>query len=164
VTPRFVVPALAALALVACASAGARRPPGHEALVNAHMQGNYEQVLRWCPVILEDSGADPAQSDWCLFGYPAALRLALDSEGALGFMRSVCTDLAGHPSGDEAFRVFYVREVARWFALPMRMQKRDATLPRALRSTVNEFSEVCLVDPEAVRVGLDTHLPTRRGG
>lgn len=168
VCARFFVVTLAALglglAVAACAAPGRSRPPGHEALVNEHMLGNYEAVLRWCPVILEDPGADPAQSDWCLFGYPAALRLALDSENALGFVRSMCTDLAGQPRGDEEFRVFYVREVARWLALPMRMQKRDATLARAVRSSIEDFSEVCRVTPAAVLVGLDTQLPTRRGG
>jgi hypothetical protein len=115
-------------------------------------------ALRWCPVILDDGGADPRLSDWCLFGYPAALRLSLDTPSAMGFMRSVCTDMTGKPRGDEDFRVFYVREVARWFALPMRWQKQDVALPRAVRATVHDFSEVCLVDPERVRAGLDTEL------
>jgi hypothetical protein len=122
------------------------------------MQGDYGEVVRWCPVILDAPGADPRLSDWCLFGYPAALRLSLDTHRAQGFVRSVCTDLAGEPRGDEEFRVFYVREVTRWFALPMRLQKQDATLPRAVRATVADFSEVCLVDPEVVRAGLDTSL------
>ena len=92
------------------------------------MQGHYDQVVFWCPVILEAPGADPEISDWCLFGYPAALRLSLDTAGAGGFMHSVCVDVSGAPRGDENFRVFYVREVARWIALPMRLQKQDAAL------------------------------------
>lgn len=138
------------------------KPPTHEQLVNHHMQGDYAEVLRWCPRILDDRGAEPSLSDWCLFGYPAALRLSLDSARAELFMRTVCTDMAGAAQGDEAFRVFYVREVARWFALPMRLQKQDAQLDRAVYSTVAEFSAVCQVDPEAVYAGLDTQLPRRR--
>jgi hypothetical protein len=149
---------LLSLMLTGCAGARAVKPPTHEQLVNHHMQGNYAEVLHWCPVILEASGADPRLSDWCLFGYPAALRLSLDTPGALGFMRSVCTDVTGEPRGDEEFRVFYVREVARWFALPMRLQKQDVALPRAVRATVHDFSKVCLVDPERVQAGLDTTL------
>jgi hypothetical protein len=149
---------LLALTLIGCAGSRPAKPPTHEALVNLHMQGKYDEVLRWCPVILEDSGADPRLSDWCLFGYPAALRLSLDTPSALGFMRSVCTDVTGKPRGDEDFRVFYVRQVARWFALPMRLQKQDVALPRAVQATVLEFSEVCLVDPERVHAGLDTEL------
>src|SRR5262245_21531100 len=122
------------------------------------MQGKYEEVLRWCPVILEAPGADPEISDWCLFGYPAALRLSLDTAGARGFMRSACLDVTGKPRGDEQFRVFYVREVARWFALPMRLQKQEVALPRAVAATVEDFSKICLVDPEVVRAGLDTKL------
>lgn len=146
------------LALTGCAAARTVRPPTHEQLVNDHMQGKYDEVLHWCPVILDAPGADPRLSDWCLFGYPAALRLSLDTPGALGFMRSACTDVTGKPQGDEEFRVFYVREVARWFALPMRLQKQDAALPRAVRATIDDFSEVCLVDPERVLEGLDTTL------
>jgi hypothetical protein len=70
----------------------------------------------------------------------------------------VCTDVTGKARGDEQFRVFYVREVARWFALPMRLQKQDIALPRAVRATVDDFSKVCLVDPEVVLSGLDTTL------
>lgn len=149
---------LLTLTLIGCAGSRPPRPPTHEELVNHHMQGKYDEVLRWCPLILDDAGSNPRLSDWCLFGYPAALRLSLDTPSALGFMRSVCTDMTGKPQGDEDFRVFYVREVARWFALPMRYQKQDVALPRAVRATVQDFSKVCLVDPERVQAGLETEL------
>ena len=154
------------LALLASACANQRtgsRAPDHEALVNAHMRGDYGEVLDWCPVLLEDPGADPAVSDWCLFGYPAALRLALDNEAAVVFMRTACTDLTGKVVGDEDFRVFFVREVARWLALPLRHQGLDATLPRAVRSVVQEFSGICQVEADAVARGLDTQIRPRRG-
>jgi hypothetical protein len=151
-------PLLSTLLLLGCASARTPRPPTHEQLVNHHMQGKYDEVVRWCPVILDAQGADPRLSDWCLFGYPAALRLSLDTTAALGFVRSVCTDVTGEARGDENFRVFYVREVTRWVALPMRLQKQDVALPRAVNATVHDYSEVCLVDPQAVRAGLDTTL------
>lgn len=152
---------LALAGLLGCAASTSSQPPNHEALVNEHMKGNYAEVLRWCPMILDDPGADPVQSDWCLFGYPAALRLSLDTDSALLFMRTVCTDLAGHAVGKQSFREFYVREVARWFALPMRLQNQDALLPRAVEATVADFSAACLVDPETVGRGLDTRLGAR---
>lgn len=144
--------------LISCAGVGSSRAPTHEQLVTDHLRGNYEQVLRWCPVILEDRGAEPGLSDWCLFGYPAALRLSLDTTHALEFVRTVCTDVTGQPRGDEAFRLFYVREVARWFALPMRWQKQDKALPRAVGATVDDFASVCRVSPRRVHHGLDTKI------
>lgn len=144
--------------LISCAGTRGSRAPTHEQLVTDHLRGNYEQVLRWCPVILEDRGAEPGLSDWCLFGYPAALRLSLDTTHALEFMRTVCTDVTGRPRGDEDFRVFYVREVARWFALPMRWQKQDKALPRAVGATVDDFARVCRVSPRRVHHGLDTKI------
>ena len=122
------------------------------------MQGNYAEVVRWCPLIIDAPGADPRLSDWCLFGYPAALRLSLDTPAALAFVRSVCTDLSGKARGHADFRVFYVREVTRWVALPMRLQKQDAVLSRAVRATMQDYGEICQVDPEVVRAGLDTSL------
>jgi hypothetical protein len=154
--------ALVGANVLGCASDRPSRPPTHDELVVDHMQGNYAEVLRWCPVILGDRGADPAQSDWCLFGYPAALRLTLATEQALNFMGMVCTDVASGSLADEAFRSFYVREVARWYALPMRLQRQERALARGLRSTVEAFSEACKVDPELVSVDLNTELPTRR--
>ncbi|PRP89944.1 hypothetical protein ENSA5_69450 [Enhygromyxa salina] len=151
-----------AIALLGCAPGRPSRPPTHEELVVDHMEGDYGEVLRWCPVILDDPGADEPRADWCLFGYPAALRLALETERALAFVRSVCTDMTGRPDGDEDFRTFYVREVARWFALPLRLQRQDEGLTRALRGAVTDFSEVCQVDAQEVYFGLDTELPRRR--
>lgn len=145
-----------------CARERASRPPTHDELVIEHMQGNYAEVLRWCPVILGDRGADPAQSDWCLFGYPAALRLTLNTEQALRFMGMVCTDMTGGSLADPAFRSFYVREVARWYALPMRLQRQKRALARGLPGAVEAFSEACKVDPALVLVELDTELPSRR--
>jgi hypothetical protein len=145
-----------------CASDRSSSPPTHDELVVDHMQGNYEAVLRWCPVILGDRGADPALSDWCLFGYPAALRLTLATEQALNFMEMACTDVARASLADEAFRTFYVREVARWYALPMRLQRQENALARGLGPTVEAFSEACKVDPELVYADLNTTLPTRR--
>jgi hypothetical protein len=144
-----------------CASARDSRPPTHDELVVEHMQGNYAAVLRWCPVVLADPGADPAQSDWCLFGYPAALRLSLDTERSLSFMTMVCTDRTSGSLADPAFRIFYVREVARWYALPLRLQRQERALARGLRPTLEAFSGACSVDPELVLVDLDTALPTR---
>ncbi|KIG15658.1 hypothetical protein DB30_05406 [Enhygromyxa salina] len=146
----------------ACARPPATNPPTHEALVTEHMQGNYAAVLRWCPMILADRGADPAQSSWCLFGYPAALRLTLDTEQALKFIGRVCTDTSSAALADPGFRTSYVREVARWYALPMRLQRQDRALARGLPATVAAFSEACQVDPVLVSTGLDTALPTRR--
>ena len=155
-----------AMSVAVAASLGCRvgqtQVPSHDELVTDHMQGRYAEVLRWCPEIVEDIGADPAQSDWCLFGYPAATWLSRDREAALAFMRNVCTDLAGSPRGDASFRIFYVGEVARWYALPLRMQNRDKALERVLRATIEQLSAVCFVDPEEVERGLDTKLPTRR--
>ena len=145
-----------------CASERLSRPPTHDELVVDHMRGDYAEVLHWCPVILGDRGADPALSDWCLFGYPAALRLTLDTEQALHFMGMVCTDVTSGSLADPAFRTFYVREVARWVALPMRHQRQSRALARGLRATVEAFSEACELDPELVYVDLDTEIPTRR--
>lgn len=145
-----------------CAPRPRSEVPSHDELVTDHMSGRYAEVVRWCPQILDDSGADPAQSDWCLFGYPAALRLSLDSEGALAFVRSVCRDLTGAARGDREFRAFYAGEVARWLALPMRLQRQDAALERALPLAIQEIGAACLVDPAELEGGLDTRLPTRR--
>lgn len=146
-----------------CATERPSRPPTHDELVVEHMQGNYAEVLRWCPLILADRGADPALSDWCLFGYPAALRLTLDTEQALTFMTRVCTDAKRPGLADESFRSFYVREVARWVALPMRLQRQERALARGLRATVEAFGGACQVNPELVYLQLDTELRTRRG-
>lgn len=148
--------------LLGCASQRESRPPTHAELVVDHMQGDYAEVLRWCPVILGDRGADPAVSDWCLFGYPAALRLTLDTDEALSFMRLVCTDMTTGSLAEPSFRRFYVREVARWYALPMRMQREDRALARGLPATVEAFSGACEVDPTLVYVTLDTKLPSHR--
>ncbi|PRQ06594.1 hypothetical protein ENSA7_36970 [Enhygromyxa salina] len=164
----FVAAVLGLLGVIAagntagCARGAASRPPTHEELVTDHMQGDYAEVLRWCPVILGDRGADPAQSDWCLFGYPAALRLTLDAERARSFMGRVCTDASGGSPADPAFRVAYVREVARWYALPMRMQGQDSALARGFGVTVQALSAACSVDPELVLADVDIELPTRR--
>jgi len=136
--------------LLACTPSERTRPPTHEELVNHHVQGKYEEVLAWCPRILDDRGAEQGVSDWCLFAYPAAMRLALDTSGALSFVRAMCRDLAGQPKGDQAFREFYVAETARWFALPMRLQGQLAALPRAVEAAVDDFGEACAVDPERV--------------
>lgn len=158
---RFACPAVLAATvtvLLACAPSRSSRPPTHEELVNRHVQGKYAQVLAWCPLILDDRGAEPGVSDWCLFAYPAAMRLSLDTAGALGFVRAMCRDLAGQPKGDEAFREFYVAETARWFALPMRVQGQDLQLGRAVEAAVHDFGEACAVDPGRVLPMVDTKL------
>ena len=144
--------------LLACTPSTSTRPPTHEALVNHHLQGKYGEVLTWCPRFIDDPGAEPGVSDWCLFAYPAAMRLSLDTEGALSFVRAMCRDFAGQPQGDEAFRELYVAETARWFALPMRLQKQDAQLVRAVASAVEDFGEACAVDSERVLPRVDTDL------
>lgn len=152
----------AALTTLACRPKDRTVAPSHDELVTDHMQGRYVEVLRWCPRIVEDAGADPAQSDWCLFGYPAALWLNLETKASLAFVRSVCTDLSGSARGHAEFRIFYVREVVRWYALPLRLGGEDRALMRALPATVEVLSAACFVDPAAVHSGLDTELPTRR--
>ena len=136
--------------------------PTHDELVLDHMRGRYVEVLRWCPRIVEDAGADPAQSDWCLFGYPAALWLNFETKASVAFVRTVCTDLTGSPRGEESFRRFYVGEVVRWYALPLRLEGEDEALMRSLPATVELLSAACFVDPAQVNANLDTELRPRR--
>lgn len=148
--------------LLGCHPGSGSRPPTHKELVNLHLDGHYSHVIAWCPVVLEDSGAAPALSDWCMFAYPAAMRLALDTKGAVGFIRAVCQDITGEPKGDLDFREFYVGQAARWVALPLRVQGRDQQIERALSATVAEFSHVCAVEANKVRSGIDTRIKDRR--
>lgn len=153
---KFALPAAAML--FACTSIRSGRPPTHEALVNHHIQGKYAEVTRWCSAVLEDRGAEPALSDWCLFAYPAAMRLSLDTEGALAFVRAMCRDMAGLPKGDAEFRELYVAETTRWVALPMRFQGQDRHIGRAVVAAVSEFGEACAVEPDRVERMVDTTL------
>ncbi len=149
---------LTALAL-GCRPSESAEPPGFEGLVNGFLEGDYALVMRRCPVELGESGIDPALSEWCLIGLPAARRLALDTRGARAFVEAVCLDApTGRPRGEVGLREFYVREIARWLGLALRAQGREATLNEAVDATVVEFSALCRVEAGAVRQGLDTQI------
>jgi hypothetical protein len=129
----------------------ATRPPSLDGLVNAHLDGRYEEVLRWCPLHLAEPLSEPRASDWCLYGLPAAMWLAFDTTGALAMLRAVCTDVpTGKLRGNEEFRSYYAIEVVRWFAMPLRMQRREELLLRARGEVVEQVSEVCGLDPRTV--------------
>lgn len=153
---------VAALGLGCAPAERGTNPPTHEQLVNHHLQGKYAEVISWCPVVLENGDSAPALSDWCMFAYPAALHLSLDTRGALAFVRTVCRDITGQPKGEQRFRDFYVEETSRWVGLPMRMQKREYELQRGLYDTIGVFSDVCSVDPEPIRRSIDTRIKKRR--
>lgn len=147
---------------LACTPKARTSVPTHEELVNDHLAGRYAEVITWCPRVLENGESNPAIADWCMFGYPAALHLGLDSKASLGFVRTVCQDITGQPKGEQAFREFYVEESARWIGLPLRMQGRERELDRALSATIESFAELCSVDAGAIRRHVDTSFKTRR--
>jgi hypothetical protein len=150
------------LMLAGCRSASTTDPPTLDDLVGAHLEGDYERVLYWCPVYLEEPTVQPRLSDWCLYGLPAAMWLSFDTTRALGMLRAVCTDVpTGRLRGDEEFRMYYAGEVVRWFALPLRAQKREATLVRARDSMVEQISEVCGLDPGVVFLASEATLHKR---
>lgn len=152
---------LAALCLACSPSAGSR-PPTHEELVTHHLQGDYAEVIAWCPVVLENGDSSPALANWCMFGYPAALRLSLDAQASLTFVRTVCRDVTGQPKGELKFREFFVEEASRWVALPMRMQDRMQEMQRGLDATISDFAEVCAVEPAPIRRQIDTRFKKPR--
>jgi hypothetical protein len=148
--------------LAGCSTATTTRPPTFDDLVSSHLDGDYEQVLYWCPAYLDEPHAEPRLSDWCLYGLPAAMWLAFDSERALGMMRAVCTDVpTGQLRGNQEFRMYYAGEVVRWFALSLRAQRREVTLVRARDSMVEQVSAVCGVDPGVVILASEASLYRR---
>lgn len=161
---------LGTVLLLACAAASAAchrassRPPTHDELINAHLEGDYQEVLRWCPVMFDDPDSDARLSEWCLYGLPAAMRLAMDTKSAHDFVRTVCVDEpTGRVQGSQEFREYYVREASRWVALALRAQGRVETLGGALESTMADFSEACEVDAAVVAEGIDTQIGNQLG-
>jgi hypothetical protein len=156
-------PLFAVLLLFAgCRASSTTTPPTLDDLVGAHLDGNYEEVLYWCPLYLDEPLEQPRLSDWCLYGLPAAMWLSFDTTRAIDMLRAVCTDVpTGTLRGDEQFRMYYVGEVVRWFALPLRIQKRDEILVRSRGSMVEQVSDVCGLDPAVVFMASDA-VPHRR--
>lgn len=153
----------AALALPLFAAGCAHRvplePPGLEALVEAHLQGHYGDVIAWCPAYLDDPSASPRLADWCLYGLPAAMWLSLDQDAALALMRVVCTDIpSGRLRGDDHFRTYYAGEVVRWFSLPLRVQGQQSALVVGTRVVVEQASAICGADPRLVAVAGDSTI------
>lgn len=151
------------LALLAgCPASSATQPPTLDDLVGSHLDGNYEQVLYWCPLYLDEPLEQPRLSDWCLYGLPAAMWLSFDSTRALDMLRAVCMDVpSGTLRGDEQFRMYYAGEVVRWFALSLRAQKRETLLVRARDSMVDQISAVCGLDPNVVVLASEATLYKR---
>lgn len=148
------------LLLTGCTTTTATRPPTLDGLVNSHLDGRYEEVLRWCPMHLAEPMSEPRASDWCLYGLPAAMWLAFDTTGALDMLRVVCTDVpTGLLRGSEEFRSYYATEVVRWFSMPLRMQKREELLLRSRGEVVEQVSKVCGLD--ARKVSMAASAPVR---
>lgn len=155
--------------LAASCRGGETNAPDLEALINAHLEGDYDRVLRWCPTILDDRElGDEATRDWCMVVVPAAMRLSRDTVRAQQFVEAVCVDApTGRAKGSEGFRTHYVREIARWVGLAMRAQRREDQLNAAVESTTLALSPACRVDPGDVALGIDTEIlrgrqPARR--
>lgn len=148
--------------LAGCSTTTTTRPPTFDDLVSSHLDGDYEQVIYWCPAYLDEPHAEPRLSEWCLYGLPAAMWLAFDSERALGMLRAVCTDVpTGQLRGNQEFRMYYAGEVVRWFALSLRAQRREVTLARARDSMVEQVSAVCGLDPGVVVLASEASLYRR---
>ncbi|MCA9701519.1 MAG: hypothetical protein KC431_28625 [Myxococcales bacterium] len=155
---------LASAATSAACHRSSSKPPTHDELINAHLEGHYQEVLRWCPVMFDDPGSDARLAEWCLYGLPAAMRLTMDTKSAHDFVRTVCVDEpTGRVQGSQEFREYYVREASRWVALALRAQGRVETLGGALDSTMNDFSEACEVDAAVVAEGIDTKITSKAG-
>lgn len=139
-------------------------PPDRQALVTAHLQGDYSEVLHWCPRMLYETTIDRQVTDWCVYGLPAAMRLSLDSAAANEFVHNMCVDPpSGMTKGSDDFRAYYVREVARWVALPLRAQKLERNLDAAVDASLTDFSAACEIDPATAREGLETTIASGRG-
>ncbi len=153
---------LGALLLTGCSTPSKTNPPSFDGLISAHLDGDYEQVLYWCPAYLDSPVEQPRLSEWCLYGLPAAMWLAFDSTRALDMLRAVCTDVpTGELRGSEQFRMYYAGEVVRWFALPLRAQRRDELLLRSRDAMVEQVSKVCGLDPGIVILASEAVLHKR---
>jgi hypothetical protein len=149
--PKLAGLAIGLLLLAGCTNPRATQPPDLDGLVNSHLDGRYEEVLRWCPHYLAEPLSEPRATDWCLYGLPAAMWLTLDTAGALDMLGVVCTDVpTGKLRGTDEFRSYYASEVVRWFAMPLRLQKRDELLVQARAEVVEQVSELCGLDPQSV--------------
>ncbi len=153
---------IAALLTAGCPASSRTHAPTLDELVDEHLEGNYEQVLYWCPAYLEDPSSQPRLSDWCLYGLPAAMWLSFDTTRAVAMLRAVCTDVpSGQLRGNQQFRMYYASEVVRWFALPLRAQRRDELLARARASMVEQVSAVCGLDAGVVILAAEARLIRR---
>lgn len=147
---------IATLLVGGCAGRWSNEPPSRERLITAHLEGRYETVLEWCPTYLADALNQPRLSDWCLYGLPAAMWLADDSEHALTFVRVVCTDIpTGRLRGDDEFRTHYASEVVRWVAMSLRAQDHEPRLVALRPAMIEQISETCGTNPRMLARAAD---------